>query len=138
MKKERYSTDLSDTQWKLLQCVLPRAVNGRTGRPRKYPLREVFNALLYQARTGCQWRLLPREFPPWQSVYDQFRRWKADGTWEQIHDALREQVRVSAGRELSPSAGILDSQSVRVAGKRGVAGESTRARRLPDASGTCV
>jgi len=136
MKNQRYTTDLTDRQWKLLQAVLPMARNGRTGRPRKYPLREVLNALLYQARTGCQWRLLPREFPPWQSVYDQFRRWKAEGTWERIHDALREQVRIEAGREPSPSAGILDSQSVRTAGKRGAAGAMTQARRSPDASGT--
>ncbi len=127
MKTKRYSTDLTDAQWEKLQAVLPKAKNGRTGRPRTHALREIINALLYQARTGCQWRLLPLEFPPWESVYDHFRRWKKNGTLEQMHDALREQVRLQAGKEPTPSAGIVDSQSVRTAGKRGAAGASMQA-----------
>ena len=113
MRRRSYATDLTDAQWKRLRSVLPAAKNGRTGRPRRYPLREIINALLYQARTGCQWRNLPHEFPPWESVYDHFRRWKKTRALERVHEALREQVRVKAGKEPTPSAALLDSQTVK-------------------------
>lgn len=131
-----YPTDLSDAQWERIRMIFPRAKNGRTGRPRTYPLRQIVNALLYQLRTGCQWRMLPREYPPWASVYDHFRRWRRDSTLERIQDALREQVRQAEGRETSPSAAILDSQLVKTTGKRGDAGATTRGRRSPGESAT--
>jgi putative transposase len=80
-------------------------------------MREVINALLYLDRTGCQWRALPRDFPPWPTVWTYFRAWRNDGTWERIHTALREAVRVKAGREPTPSAAIIDSQSVKTSQK---------------------
>ncbi|HYE57752.1 MAG TPA: IS5 family transposase [Rhodothermales bacterium] len=118
MARARYPSDLSDAQWALLEPLLkPRC--SRTGRPRRHPLREVVNALLYQARNGGAWRALPHELPPWTSVYDHFRRWKRDGTLERLHGALRERVRVEAGRPVSPSVAIIDSQSVKTTERGG-------------------
>ena len=85
------------------------------GRPRLHSRRTILNSIFYIVRSGCAWRLLPHEFPPWQTVYHYFRRWRLDGTWERIHTALRERVRVQAGRNSQPSAGIIDSQSVKTA-----------------------
>jgi len=114
-----YSTDLTDDQWQNLQDCLPKAPNGRTGRRRKYPLREVVNGLFYQLRTGCPWRDLPHDLPPWDTVYDQFRRWRDSGTIECLHDNLREQARKQQGRDATPSAAILDSQTVKTGEKGG-------------------
>lgn len=118
MERKAYSTDLNDCQWQALQDLLPKARNGRTGRPRKHALREVVNALFYQLRNGGSWRDLPHDLPPWETVYDQFRRWRNDGTLEVLQLDLREQVRKQDERPASPSAAILDSQSVK-AGERG-------------------
>ena len=119
MARLAYPRDLTDAQWQQLQAVLPKAKGGRTGRPRKYPLREIWNAIFYQARTGCEWRYLPHDLPPWEVVWEHFGRWRDDGTWERVHDALREKVRLQAGREATPSAAIMDSQSVRTPQKGG-------------------
>ncbi len=119
MDRKPYPSDLSDAQWNGLQKVFPSPKNGRSGRPRRYALREVVNALLYQARTGCSYRALPHEFPPWAVVWDHFRRWRDNGTLEQLHTALRTQDRNQAGRHVVPSAAILDRQSVKTTEKGG-------------------
>lgn len=119
MKRKRYPTDLTDAQWKRLSPLLEKARDLR-GRPRKYPLREIVNALLYVLRGGISWRALPHDFPPWESVYDHFRCWRKNSMLERIHDVLREETRQKQGRKKSPSAAILDSQSVRTAEKRGM------------------
>jgi putative transposase len=134
METRRYLTDLTDAQWELLHPLLEKPKE-RGGRPRTYPLREIVNTLNYQARAGCSWRMLPKDFPRWDNVYDHFRRWKKDGTLEQVHDTLRDFVRVSAGREVSPSAAVIDSQTVRTTEKGGSVG-TTAARRSPGASAT--
>jgi transposase len=108
---ERYATDLTDAEWALLAPHLP--APNRLGRPREVDLREVLNALLYLLRTGCPWRLLPREFPPRSAVFDYFRRLWEDGTWPTLHALLVMAAREQAGKEASPTAAIVDSQSVR-------------------------
>ena len=97
--------------------------------------REILDAIGYVVRTGCAWRYLPHDFPPWQTVYHYFRLWRLDGTWERIHDTLREQARQAAERMARPSAGIVDSQSVKTTEKGGTAA-TTVPRRSTDASGT--
>lgn len=136
MERKPYPTDLTDAQWEIIRAVMPPARGGRTGAPRAHPLREIWNAIFYQAKNGCTWRALPHDLPPWPAVWQQYRRWRDNGTLEAVHAALREQVRRKAGRARTPSAMIVDSQSVRVAEKRGGAGALTRASGSPDASGT--
>ena len=128
MDRMSYPSDLSDTQWQRLQGVFPPPINGRSGRPRRHELREVVNALLYQARTGCSWRSLPHEFPPWVVVWDHFRRWRDNGTLERIHSALRTQDRHRSARPVSPSAAILDSQSIKTT-EKGAPKALTQARK---------
>ncbi|HLM01773.1 MAG TPA: IS5 family transposase [Pyrinomonadaceae bacterium] len=111
MKRKTYPTDLSDEQWKLLYLMLPPPE--RFGRKRSVDLREVFNALCYLARSGCQWRLLPKEFPAWQTVYYYFRLWRDAECFIVINDRLREELRKRAGKNENPSAAIIDSQSVK-------------------------
>ncbi len=114
MRSPPYPSDLTDDQWLLLQPLLPRAAENC--RPRKTDLREVVNAIFYLNRAGCPWRMLPRDFPPWRTVYNYFEGWRDDDTWVQIVKTLREQVRMAAGREPTPSAGSIDSQSVKSGG----------------------
>jgi len=130
----RYPSDLTDQEWALIEPLLPAAQPA--GRPRTTDLREVLNALFYVDRTGCQWRALPKDFPPWPTVWSYFRQWRNDGTWQRLHTALREQVRVQGGREATPSAAIIDSQSVKTSQKGGSAA-MTAARRSRGASVTC-
>jgi transposase len=115
--RQPYPTDLTDREWELIQHLVPTAKAG--GRPEQYPKRELLNALWYLARSGCAWRLLPHDFPPWPVVYHYFRAWRDDGTWQHIHDLLRGDVRVAAGKPRQPSAGIIDSPSVKTTEKGG-------------------
>ena len=137
MERKPYPTDLTDAQWERLRPLVQAARDSR-GRPRKYPLREIVNALLYVLRGGIAWRAIPHDFPPWTSVYDHFRRWRKSSTLERIHDVLREEARAKKGRPRSPSAAVLDTQSVKTAGKRGMPTATTGARRSPVASGTSL
>lgn len=133
MSVRRYPTDLSDAEWAILEPFFgPYA----TGRPRVRPIRDVVDAIFYVLRAGGAWRLLPREYPPWSTVYYHFRLWRQDGTWEDALDELRRRERVRQGRDPEPSAVILDSQSVKTTEKGGRAA-TTRARRRTAASGTC-
>ena len=125
MNRKPYESDLTDEQWNIVEPMFPPA-NTR-GRPRA-DMREVLNAVIYATRSGCQWRMLPHDLPPWPTVHKYFKKWTRDGTLERIHDALRDKVRESEGRDASPSAAIIDSQSVKTTQKRGFAG-MTRARK---------
>jgi transposase len=115
--KRSYQTDLTDAEWKALEPHVP-AANER-GRPRIHSPREILDAVFYVLKSGCPWRLLPREFPPWESVYCWFRKWRMDGTFERLNASLREVLRVSSGRNPLPSAGIADSQTTKSTGVGG-------------------
>ncbi len=119
MARMPYPTDLSPEQWDLIGQWIPEAKPG--GRPRQVDMREVLNAILYVLRGGCAWRLLPHDFPAWGTVYYYFWRFQREGLWPEIHEALRDRLRQQDGRELSPSAAIIDSQSVKTTEKKGFA-----------------
>lgn len=114
--RKAYSTDLTDAQWAILEPLIPPAKHG--GRGREVDLREIVNALLYLNRAGCQWDLLPHDLPPKSTVHVYFSLWRDDGTWQRMLDALRARVRTEAGREATPSAGSIDSQTVKAAGQK--------------------
>src|SRR3712207_2015107 len=120
MNNQRYPTDLTDRQWQCIMPLIPPSKPG--GRPRSVDMRHVINALLYIVVTGAQWRMLPTDYPAWQTVYHYFRQWRDDGTWQRIHDTLRAAVRRRAGRHKHPTAGCLDSQSVKTTQVRGARG----------------
>ncbi len=126
MTRQRYPSDLSAAQWARIAPLIPPAKPG--GRPRIVNIREIVNAIFYLNKTGCQWRSLPHDLPNWSTVHTYYRNWRLTGVWERIHDALRAQVRRKEGREESPSAAIMDSQTVKTTEKGGSAA-MTRARR---------
>ena len=128
-----YPSDLTDAQFALIAPLIPPPKPG--GRPRAVDIRVVVNAILYLVRSGCQWRMLPKDFPPWRTVYDYFYKWRRDGVWDRIHDTLLRAVREQEGKEASPTAGIIDSQSVKLAEKGGPAA-STPGKRSRAASDT--
>ena len=119
-KRKPYPTDLTDAEWQRIEPYVPKPKP--RGRPRKHPIREILNAIFYILRSGCAWRMLPHDLPPWKTVYHYSRLWRSDGTWERINAALRTELRKADDREPEPSAAILDSQSVKTTDVKGVRG----------------
>lgn len=132
MDRRAYPTDLTDEQWTILGPLIPAAPENC--RPRQADMREVMNAMIYLVRTGCPWRNLPHDLPPWRTVYYYFAKWRKCGVWKKIHDKLHERVREEKQRKKTPSAAILDSQSVKTTEKGGLRAAMTLARRLKDAN----
>jgi|SRR5215831_82805 len=126
MGRAAYASDLSEEEWERLKNLIPAPLYG--GRPAKWTRREIVNAILYVLRTGCQWHLLPHDFPPHKTVYDYYRQWRRRGLWEAVNSQLREQVRSQLGRDPQPSAAIIDSQSVKT-GEKGAFAVSIMARK---------
>lgn len=120
MERKPYPSDINDTEWKILEPLIPPAKTG--GRPREVNMREILNGVFYVLRSGCPWRMLPHDLPPRQTVYHYFRQWRGDGTWELMNEELRTQLRIADGREAQPSAAIIDSQSVKTTPVKGIRG----------------
>jgi putative transposase len=122
-----YATDLTDDQWQAISRLIPSVKPG--GRPRSVEMRQVLNAIFYLGRTGCAWRMLPKDFPPKDTVYTYFRNFREDGTWERIHDLVRNRIRLKHGKQKQPSAAIIDSQSVKTTEKRGSVAATMREKK---------
>jgi putative transposase len=124
MQTHPYPTDLTDEEWNQIQSLVPKpkSGNGKRGRPLELDRRTLLNAICYEVRSGCAWRLLPKDFGPWQTVYGYFRQWSQDWTWTFIHDTLRDWLRKTEGRKVAPTAAIIDSQSVKTPDQAGESG----------------
>jgi len=118
MARKSYPTDLTDMEWEILAPLIPPAKEG--GHPRTTDMREICNAIYYHLKTGCQWNMLPGDFPPSSTVYSYYRKWQRKGVWEKLNHTLRDQVRIKLGRSTQPSALAADSQSVKTTEKRGM------------------
>jgi len=131
-KPHTYPSDLTDAQWKLLSPLF----EASDAEPaRKHPVRSVLNAIFYVNRTGCQWAYLPPDFPPWKAVYNQFSRWQKNGTWDRVHDTLRDRTRTAVGRNVQPTAAVIDAQSTKTTEKGGLVAMML-VRRSKDENGT--
>ena len=117
--RKPYPSDLSDTEWCLLRDFFPDRKPGQVGRPRERPWREIVNGILYLVRTGCPWRHLPHDFPPYSTVSDYYPQWRKNGLLEKIEDHLRRTLRLTVGKEATPSVVLIDSQSVKTTEKGG-------------------
>lgn len=129
MTRKAYPSDLSDAEWEQVEPLIHEGVYRSAGSKGKYSRREMLNAIFYVLRTGCQWTDLPHDFPPWKSVYSQFLRWRNRDLFPKINRSLRRKLRTVVGRSDEPSAGIVDSQSVKTTEKKGSA-DMTEVRRL--------
>jgi putative transposase len=117
INRKRYPSDVNDEEWEIIKEFMPPKYND--GVERKYEYREIINGIFYVLRTGCSWRSIPHDLPPWQSVYGYFRRWRISGLWERMNKELRERLREKLGRDKEPSKIIIDSQSVKTTEKGG-------------------
>lgn len=135
-QRHRYPSDIIDSEWELIERLLPQAKSGIQGGRPPEDQREVLNGIRYVVRTGCAWRMMPHDLPKWSTCYHYFRVYKRDGVWQRIHDELRGDVREAAGRQRQPSAAIIDSQSVKTTEKGGSAA-MMRARKSRAGSDIC-
>ena len=133
MERQAYPSDLTDEEWAIITPLIPPAKPG--GRRRTVDIREILNAIFYLLRSGCAWRMLPHDFPKWQTVYTYFSNWRKDGAWQRMNEQLHREVRVAEGRDPEPSAAIIDSQTVKTP-EKGAPVAMMQVRRSTGASGT--